>query len=137
MTERLAPKLEEIYRLVDSDRYDEAMERIAALDEPERSDPIVLLYRALCAYERKNDLECMRLLASFVSAAPKHIKVPYALYTFAVCLQNLDLNDEALTILRTLPKKYPDLEAALASSEAAVATRKTALEIFDSLRRRG
>lgn len=136
MTERLSPKQEEIYRLIESDRYDEAMERIAILESPDRDDPIVFLYRALCIYERGDDLECMRLLVSFIGAVPaKNPKLKYALFTFAVCLQNLHLDDEALTILRSLPSTYPDLHLAIANSEQALESKRVALEIFLSLRR--
>lgn len=136
MTERLTPKLEEIYHLIESDAYDEAMERIAELESPDRDDAIVFLYKALCIYERGDDLECMRLLVSFIGAVPpRHPKLKYALFTFAVCLQNQDLDDDALSILRSLPSTYPDLDAAIASSERALSSRRSAQEILESLRR--
>lgn len=136
MNERLSPKLEEIYRLINADRFDEANERIAFLESPEKDDPIVFLFKALCSYERADDLECMEYLVSFIGAAPaSHPKVKYARFTLATCLQNLSLDEEALGILRSLPGDYPDLGAALAHSEQALVTRRAALDMLKALRR--
>jgi tetratricopeptide (TPR) repeat protein len=136
MTDALPPLLEEIYRLIDSDRYEEATRRLAELRSPEADEPIVFLYKALCVYEARDDLECLRLLAEFIKAAPKHHKVPYALYTFAICLQNLGLDPQALNILESLPRSYPDLDVAIADCRKSMEAVATANAIYESLRGR-
>ncbi len=120
--------------LVGEDRYSEARPLIDAMAEIEDSVPLVLFYKAICVYEDKDDVECVRLLSRFIERAPRNKKVPYARFTIAVCLINLGAYAEALEILATVPTDYPDWEREMASATKSLEMQRKALAYCSSLR---
>lgn len=119
--------------LVAQDRYDEARPLLDAMTKIEDSMPLVLFYKAICVYEDKDDVECVRLLSRFIERAPRHKKVPYARFTIAICLMNLGAYAEALEILATVPPDYPDWEREVASATRSLEMQRKALEYCANL----
>ncbi len=93
--------------LVAEDRYEEARPLLDAMTEIEDVVPFVLFYKAICIYEDKDDVECVRLLSRFIERAPRNEKVPYARLTIAVCLINLGAYAEAWRFLPRFPRTIP------------------------------
>lgn len=124
----------QIADLVAEDRYDEARPLLDAMTEIEDSVPLVLFYKAICIYEDKDDVECVRLLTRFIERAPRHKKVPYARFTFAICLVNLGAYAEALEVFGTVPEDYPDLKKEVAAATIRHDLQKKAIAYCPGLR---
>ena len=128
----LSEPLESIWRLLDADKYSKAEEEIAALSKADSEDPIVHLFIAICHYEKSDDLSCIEYMYKFLSVAPLQPKTHYAQFTIAVCLENLGLYGEALSILQKVHPGYPNREAELSYVREKFALQKQALAYIEA-----
>jgi hypothetical protein len=99
----VAPDVERVYRLIDAEDYETAESLIQRLRSEGCSHCDLLLYEAICVYERQQDIECLRLLADFLREVPRHGKRHYAIFTAAVCLMNVGLESRARALLQKVP----------------------------------
>lgn len=116
--------------LVRQDRFQEARKLIDSLDGEKHNTPLLLFYEAICLYEEKNDVDCVRLLSEFINCVPNHTKANYAKFTIAICLTNLGLQEQSLLFLEELPEDYPDLQRELAHVRSLIERRKVALSFL-------
>lgn len=126
----LSRRLSIIGKLINDDRNSEAEELLDSVELRDNPEPMLLLYRALTTYERRDDLSCLKLLNEFVNHAPNHSKAPFAKYTAAICLINLGLGERAISILKSIPEDYPDLQKELKSAQEAIRKKREALSIL-------
>ncbi|MEP6671652.1 MAG: hypothetical protein ABJF10_20985 [Chthoniobacter sp.] len=101
--------IDNIYELIASEQYDEAEHLLGCIPDLEKHDPELLFFKAICEYEAGRDVECLQLLSDFLNRAPRHVKADYSVFTAAICLANLGMEEESLPLLNTLPVSYPDL----------------------------
>jgi thioredoxin-like negative regulator of GroEL len=120
--------------LVAEDRYSEARPLIDAMAEIEDVVPLVIFYKAICIYEDKDDVECVRLLSRFIERAPRNKKAPYARFTIAICLINLGAYAEALELFATVPPDYPDWEKEVAAAKRRLEIQRQAIAFCSGLR---
>jgi hypothetical protein len=118
--------IDRVHGWLDAEDYATAELLIRRLRDEGCSRCELALFEAVCLYERKDDIGCLRLLVEFLRQAPGHPKRSYATFTAAVCLANLGLEKRALTLLRSLPVSYPDRDAELKEMRAVLAKRKEA-----------
>jgi tetratricopeptide (TPR) repeat protein len=119
--------------MVEADRYKEAIALINELNDIDASDPIVNLFRGLCSYENGDDLECMMHLLKFLSEVQLQPKTYYALFTFAVCLENIGMYKEALRVLEALPNNYPGREDEVRAVTGHVEKQEVARNMIEEL----
>lgn len=125
--------LDEIHALIQSDDYVKASARIAEARAAGRVEVLLTLFEALCMYESGDDVETLRLLAEFLPNSTNTKKRPYALFTAAVCLENLGLHEQALELLKKVPRSYPALKKELSHSKLALERQKQALHHFSAI----
>jgi len=101
--------IDNIYELIASEEYAEAERLIGCIPELEKHDPILLFFKAVCEYEQGRDVECLQLISSFLERAPHHVKAEYCIFTAAMCLANMGMEEDSLPLLNALPASYPDL----------------------------
>ena len=94
----------------------------------------LLLYEAICVYERQQDIECLRLLADFLREVPRHGKRHYAIFTAAVCLMNVGLESRARALLQKVPDTYPGRDKELKDLSVVLARRKKAAVHANAIR---
>ena len=123
-------ELEIAYQLVDSDKYSDALIYIEDIRKNGCDDVILDLYEALCIYEAKDDVECLRLISKFLSRASKHRKREYALFTAGVCLMNLGLANEALSTFEQVADSYPNIESERNEAKKALGLQKNGLKQY-------
>ncbi|HSI12241.1 MAG TPA: tetratricopeptide repeat protein [Chthoniobacter sp.] len=101
--------IDRVHALVDAEKYSDAFALIE--EQRDRADAPSLLhfYEGICLYEQGDDNGCLRLLAKFIDQEPAHIKSDYAVFTAAICLVNLGMDDLSNQLLDRLPASYPDL----------------------------
>ena len=119
--------IQRLHELVAKDLDDDALVLIHNLRDQGRADPELDLYQGLSIYRTRDDLECLRHLTTFVIQNPDHSKRDYALFTCAICLINLGLEDCAIGILENLPVSYPDREKEIAHCSEYIEKQRKAL----------
>ena len=87
----------------------------------------------MCAYKKKDDLGCLKLLNEFLDAAPAHKDSQYALFTAAICLINVGLPYRARQLLARIPSDYPDRDKEFQILNSTIVTIERAELIADSL----
>ena len=112
--------IDNIHELIDKGSYLEASGLIDCVGDLSRVDPILTFFKALCKYELDDDLGCLNLLSDFLKQQPFHVKADYCIFTTAICLKNLGLEEEALPMLRMLPTDYPGLNDELENTEQII-----------------
>ncbi len=129
--------LDDIHILIQSDDYATASARIAEARAAGHKEALLSLFEAICVYETGNDVETLRLIAEFL-ASTKSIesieKRPYALFTAAVCLENLGLLEQAYELLAKVPESYPDIQKERAHIAEGIKHRKQALLLYSGIR---
>jgi len=125
---------EAVYKLIDADNCAEAFRMIQEYRSQAFGCPEFTLYEALCFYDEKNDLECLRKCLSFISDNPTHSKKNYALFTIAMSLCNVGLEEEALSILQSLPASYPDRDREIHKLEATLKVREEVRSVLKAIK---
>jgi len=125
--------LEHLTTFIVEEKYVEAANAIQELKAAGNRAPELPFYEAICQYEDGEDLKCLHLLARFVKRSPKHPKRNYAVFTAAICLMNLGLDEEAFSLLKTLPKSYPDRDKEIRRLEKLFKNRAKALVQVNAL----
>lgn len=95
------------------------------------------LFEATCVYETGDNIETLRLLAEFLASSRNSDKRAYALFTAAVCLENLGLNEQADKLLENLPEAYPGLEKERTHVRKELNRQKQALLLLSGIKGKG
>ncbi|MBV9657332.1 MAG: hypothetical protein JO295_04400 [Verrucomicrobia bacterium] len=125
--------IEVLYRLINDDQYSEADQLLGRLRAGGKCDVELLLCEAICRYEDGDDVECLKLLANFVTAAPEHIKTDYATFMAATCLANLGLFGRALRLLQMVSPSYPKRDEEMRGLRARLDSGRKAEEFAQTL----
>lgn len=128
--------LDEIHSLIQSDDYVTARAQISEARAAGHKEALLSLFEATCVYEAGNDIETLRLLAEFLASSANSAKRQYALFTAAVCLENLGLNEQALELLQKIPESYPDLQKERTDATNGLKRQRRALLLFQGIRDR-
>lgn len=126
--------LDDIHSLIQSNDYESAKAKIAEARAAGNQEALLSLFEATCVYEMGNDIETLRLLAEFLASSTNSTKRTYALFTAALCLENLGLNEQALEILQKVPEGYQDLDKERARAAQDLKHQKQALLLFAGIR---
>ena len=126
-------EIERVYQLMDADDYDTAETLILRLRRAGCVRSELLLFEALCSYERADDVRCLELITQFLKKAPNHGKRYYALFTASVCLINLGLEKRARRLLEQVPPSYPDREKEMKFLRSILSKKKRAAECADEI----
>ena len=122
--------LDDIHSLIQSSDYASAKVKIAESRAAGHKEALLSLFEATCVYETGDDIETLRLLAEFLASSTNSVKRPYGLFTAAVCLENLGLNEQALELLQKVPEGYQDLHKERAQATKELKRQKQALLLF-------
>lgn len=131
--ERNNKSLKFIYELISNEKYAIAYNIINELPEQERKKSIYLFLKAVCIYEEGNDIECLKLLVSFLEEEPLHERKNYSIFTAAICLINLGLEEIALKLFKILPSDYPDLQKEIEQINAVIKRKIEAQTLANAL----
>jgi len=126
--------LDEIHALIQADDYSAAATRIVEARATGHTDALISLFEAICVYEAGDDVETLRLIAEFLASSERPEKRPYALFTAALCLNNLGLIEQSLELLAKVPASYPDICEAQARSTKELKDQKQGLQFFSVIR---
>jgi TolA-binding protein len=128
--------LDDIHSLIQSEDYAKAKVQISEARSAGHREALLSLFEATCVYEEGDDIETLRLVAEFLASTTKSEKRPYALFTAAVCLENLGLNEQALELLQMVPETYQDLHKERVNATNDFKRQKQALLLFTGIRSR-
>jgi len=127
-------QLDDIHSLIQSNDYASAKTKIAEARAAGNREALLSLFEATCVYEMGNDIETLRLLAEFLASSTNSTKRAYALFTVALCLENLGLNEQALEIFQKVPEGYQDLDKERSRAAQDLKQQKQALLLFAGIR---
>lgn len=126
--------LDDIHLLIQSNDYAGAKTKIAESRAAGHKEALLSLFEATCTYETGDDIETLRLLAEYLASTTDSVKRPYALFTAAVCLENLGLNEQALELLQKISEGYQGLNRERAQATKELKRQKQALLLFAGIR---
>jgi len=128
--------LDDIHSLIQSEDYTTARARITEARAAGHTEALLSLFEATCVYEMGDDIETLRLAAEFLASTTNSVKRPYALFTAAVCLENLGLNEQALELLQKVPESYQALHEERVQATKELKRQRQALLLFAGIRGR-
>jgi len=122
-----------VYNHILAEEYSDAYSLLETYPECNYEDSILLFFKAICAYEKNLDLECLRLLTAFLIKDPEHPKRNYCLFTAATCMANFGMDDSSLLLLNMIADTYPDLNEAKEKAKEGIARRNKAKTYYEAL----
>ena len=125
-----------ILECIDSGIYQESLEAIDALPERERDNGRMIIAKGDCLYELADDLSAMREYIRYIEVCPGGIGWNTALMGIAMSLKNLDLQNEARTVLEKIEPDHYGRKEELAHSNEMLARQRDAVAIVASLLRK-
>jgi hypothetical protein len=110
--------------------YGEALQLLDLLSAEERRHPRLLFVLADSLYEIGDDLGALEVYVQYLVRFPKGRRKNFALMGIAVILKNLELENEALGVLRLVDPEHEGLEKELEDSRNTLALQMRAREIL-------
>lgn len=118
--------MQSLYELIDTEKWKEAIEAIDSFPSDMQARGRVKMLRADCLYESGDDLGALAIYSSYLEKWPNGRDQQVALMGVACSLLNLQLETEALGMLRKMEDGYPrkleyiqDIEEILQKQEKA------------------
>lgn len=120
-----------ILDLIDHERYEEALSAFEGLSVNWKKKGRLIIARGDCFYELGKDVEALECYLWYVKVFPQGFARNFALFGAAVCLKNLDLQEEALKLLERIDEGHEGKQRELAHSRDILARQKGARKLVD------
>ncbi|MCP3673835.1 MAG: hypothetical protein GY829_05115 [Gammaproteobacteria bacterium] len=114
-------------------KHKEVVEDYTNLSQAEKLDRLTMYAYADALYELGRDIESLKSYVEFANHYPNEKATNYALFGAAVSLKNLDLQKEALEVLRLIKSEHEGLKEEIEDCNKKIRLQFQAKTIFKSL----
>jgi hypothetical protein len=119
-----------ILETLDANDYYEVLHKIDQLSEDDQNHGRMIIAKADAHYELKNDIEALSWYLKYYQMYPNGGGVGFAFFGAAVCLKNLELQQEAYSVLQLAPQDHLGLQKEIEDSKARLAKQKQARDLL-------
>lgn len=124
---------EAVLCLVDNERYEEALGAIEKLEADQRHHGRIQIAKGDALYELGRDLDALKSYVRYTQTYPSGRGINFAFFGVAMCLKNLDLQEEARAVLGLISSNHYGLEKEREHSNQILAAQREARAVIEGV----